>query len=175
MEMIDGDENHAHEHYFPFEPQGYHFAPERATYLAKFARLRTGAGNKYLAYGKMLKPLDITCEKVVLNWFHYNCNKNSPEYNDSGELTVDAIVHSAWKYRNQSVGLFFANVSEKEQALLISLDVSSFDLMSERLAIRMITETNESELFVVGTEKKGKVDIPIPERSVVLLEVFPRK
>ena len=34
LEALDGTENATEEHYYPFEPRGYAFSPERASYLA---------------------------------------------------------------------------------------------------------------------------------------------
>ncbi len=111
MEMVEGEENLGEEHYYKFEERKYAFSPERAKYLSQFARLRTGLGNKYLAYGKMLKPLRFTCESITLDWFHYNCNVHFKEYEDTGVIEVPSIVHSAWQYRQKKCWFIFCKCS----------------------------------------------------------------
>lgn len=172
MEVIDGKENTFEEHYYPFEKRGHEFSPNRAHYISKFANLRTGDGNKYLAYGKMLRPLEFECEKIQLNWFHYNCNKESDEYNDSGSLEVNSIVHSAWQFRDEGIGLFFANVSEQDQKLKLDLDLSNYSLGKDEFAIRVITGNNRDELFSLKHDMKKSFEIEISQKSVVLLEVY---
>src|SRR5690606_26751135 len=135
MEMMKNVENTGSEHYYHFDPKGYQYSPERAKYINKFANLRSGLGNKYLAYGEMLEPLEFECEKVKLKWFHYNCNKNFPEYEDFGELEVKSIIHSAWKSIDDKIGLFFANVSDKNQHISLNLDSKNRYFLKRNLKV----------------------------------------
>lgn len=164
MEAIDGEENSPEEHYFSFQPKGYEFDPERAKYVGQFANLRTGMGNKYLAYGKMLRPLDFSSNKVKLSWYHYNCGENSPDYDAEGELVVDSIVHSAWQYKNESIGLFFANVSEESQNVTFALDKENIELYNERLHVYQ----GQTRL---DANEDGTFTFSINPRSVIMLEV----
>ncbi|MFP5115384.1 DUF6259 domain-containing protein [Bacillaceae bacterium C204] len=171
MEAIAEKENRFEEHYYPFEQRGYPFDSERAQYLSKFANIRTGVGNKYLAYGRMLRPLEFECEKIGLNWFLYNCDKMFKEYNTSGELDVDAVVHSAWQYRDESIGLFFANVSDTQQQVEFKLNRTCYQLQSQQLTIRMHTDKGVEELFVLEPNEERCVSIFLPKKNVVLIEL----
>ncbi|WP_099159502.1 DUF6259 domain-containing protein [Virgibacillus ndiopensis] len=171
MEAIEGKENISEEHYYPFDPIGFEFSPERATYISKFANARTGFGNKYLAYGKMLRPLEFECQNANLNWFHYNCDKNFSEFNDSGELEVNSIVHSAWQYRDERIGLFFANVTEKAQRIKLDLNLDNYSLAKTEFAVCMVTEMERDEMFVLKKNEVKNLEIEIPEKSVILLEI----
>jgi len=172
MEVINAQENNVEEHYYPFEQRGYHFNVEMAHYLSKFANWRTGKGQKYLAYGKMLKPLKFLCDSIKLNWHLYNCAKDFKEYNDSGELEVDSIVHSAWQFQNESIGLFFANVSDRERKIEIELDSKVEQLKKQSIKVLLHTETDADELFSMKIGDNKHIEFTIPKREVVLIELL---
>lgn len=124
MEAIQGCVNSPKEHYFSFTPRSCVFSAKKAEYLAQYAALRTGPANKFLAYGKMQKPLPFTENKTRFSYYHYNAPQDGPEYEDSGQIEEDTILHSIWEYTDShtsSVGLFFANTSEQDFSLLLEL------------------------------------------------------
>ena len=124
MEELQGCVNSPKEHYFSFTPRSCSFSSEKAQYLAQFAALRTGPANKFLAYGKMQKPLPLPEVKTRFSYYHYNAPQDGPEYEDSGQIEEDTILHSIWEYTDSdtdSVGLFFANTAEKDLPLSLEL------------------------------------------------------
>jgi hypothetical protein len=172
MEMINGIENSPDEHYYPYEPRNYQFSPQRAQFISKFTKLRTGVGNKYLAYGKMLKPLDFECETVKLDWFQYNCDRNFKEYNDSGVLEVKSIVHSAWQFGNESIGLFFSNVSDKIQKVNINLMYIESPLLNRKqFQVRILVDGEKTKSFEVKSDEDRNVEFLVPAKGIVTLEV----
>lgn len=58
MEAIGDSVNSSEEHYCQFKHVDFQYDRTIAKYLAKFASLRTGRYNKYLAYGEMKRPPD---------------------------------------------------------------------------------------------------------------------
>jgi hypothetical protein len=172
MEAIDGQENSPEEHYYIFEPRGYPLSPERAWYVGMLAKVRVGPGNKYLAYGKMLRPLPFQRDQATFDWFHYNCDKNFKEYNESGTYEADSVVHSAWQYRDESVGFFFANVTEEEVNVTVDVDMWKYELPAKHYEVRHIHDENPTSLFSIGHDEVRSVELTIPPRSVVLLEVI---
>ncbi|MCC3375382.1 DUF6259 domain-containing protein [Cohnella sp. REN36] len=172
MEALDGLENAPEEHYYPFDPRGYAFSPARAGYLSLYARLRVGDARLYWAYGRMLRPLAFASERIVLDWQHYNHGKETPEYNDAGELEVDAVVHSAWQYRDERVALFFANVSEEERRIRVRLPAQD---ELPRPALR-----REARLYRPGADPDrdvalreagdGTAELALPPSAVVMIE-----
>jgi hypothetical protein len=172
MEEVNGSENASSEHYYLFEQRGYRFSEDRAHYMAKFAKLRIGSGNKYLAYGKMLRPLEFDNEKIPLDWMQYNCDKNFTEYNDSGVLDVDSIVHSAWQYGKESIAFFFANVSDSDKSVTVTLDLSQYQLDDRDYKVWMISDDRTADLFNIDCKGVVKLDISIPRKSVHMVEVL---
>lgn len=171
-EVINGTENSPDEHYYPFEARGYEFSTNRAEYISMFARLRTGVGNKYLAYGKMLRPLEFNSKKVKMNWFHYNCSKEFKEYNDSGELHVELIVHSAWQYLDESIGLFFANVSDEKQQVQINLDLGKYSFLHQKVKVQVVSESEKYEMLTMNPSEERKIEVSIPGKSFIMVELI---
>lgn len=169
MESLDGRENAPEEHYYPFEPRGYAFSAERAAYLARFADLRVGAGNKYLAYGVMLPPLAFEQGRIRADWFLYNHGKQ--DRNDSGELEVDAIVHSAWRYKEESIGLFFANVSTVSRRVKAAVDPNRYGLAGTSFQCVAHANGTGEEGIPLSVQGNGCFELDIPARSVVLIEI----
>lgn len=170
MEALEGKENSPDEHYYAFDPRGYAFDETRADYVGVYARLRVGAANKYWAYGRMLRPLDYERERVVMDWYHYNHGKETPEYNDAGTIEVDAVVHAAWQYKNESVGLFFANVGEVPRHTRVRINPADYGM--SRMAAYLFGEGAEGADFAgLGRSPDGDVSLDIPARSVVLIEL----
>jgi hypothetical protein len=170
-EVINGKENSPEEHYYPFEPRGYEFSSNRAKYISKFANLRTGVGNKYLSYGKMLKPLQFKTKKINMKWFHYNCAKQVMEYNNSGELLVDSIIHSAWQYRDESVGLFFANVSDEQHQFKINLDIGQYFPFPAEVKVQIISENKTNKMFTMNSNEARLIDLTVPVKSYIMIEI----
>src|SRR5690606_31617835 len=123
-------------------------------------------------YGKMLRPLDIQPEKISREWYIYNCGKESLEYNDSGSLCVESIIHTAWKYRAESIGLFFANISDSQQSLNLDWDISKFQVNKTEVNVRIGDEDGLKVLFAMDTSEKRKVDLELPPKSVIMLEIY---
>lgn len=172
MEVINGRENSPDEHYYLFDPIGFKLAPERGEYITQFARLRTGKGNKYLAYGRMLKPMDIKSTDIKLNYYNYTVPKSGSEYNDRGEVSVNSIVHSAWEYQNKSIGLFFANMNEEKQTVKFQLDMQEFNIKGDQFLVMSVSGDLEQKLFKIGGKDKKDVAISIPAGEVVMLEII---
>lgn len=167
MEALEGRENASEEHYYRFDPRGYAFSSERADYLGMYARLRIGAANRYWAYGRMLRPLEFECSRIRMDWFHYNHGKETPEYNDGGEITVDAVVHSAWAYKDESVALFFANVSSEPQRVRA---VKATGLYGEGEWTGRVFTTLGEEALTRQPAASGELDLELPPQSVAMFE-----
>lgn len=174
MEALDGVENIAEEHYYPFEARGYAFSEQRAAYLGAYAKLRVGAANKYWAYGRMQRPLEFDSARIQLDWFHYNHGKDTMEYNNAGQLEVDAVIHSVWTYKGQSTGLFFANVSESVQEVKTKLtpELPGAERVQGRVTVRFYGPEEHAELLDLDVTELGEVKLHIPARCAAMIELI---
>lgn len=171
LEALNGKENSPDEHYYIFDPAGFELAPERGEYLRQFASLRTGKGNKYLAYGQMLKPIEVKGEDVELSWFNYYVAKNIAEYNERGKIKLNSIISSAWKYKDKSLGLFYSNVQDKEQKIKLQIDMNKYNLEGKEFSIFLVQGENETNLGKVYKTEAKELEITIPARQVIMLEI----
>lgn len=178
MEAIGGEENSASEHYFPFRGEGFALDEERAAYLSQFAALRTGLGNPYLAYGRMLPPPRFENAPHSYSWMLYNAIPGSPEYHDAGVFNIGSVVASAWRAPggpNAPVGILFANATDDRKIIDIPIRLEEYGLLSpcegklssgfgkERL------DSRECGLFRPGEE--GHLSVILAPRQVALLEL----
>ncbi len=178
LEALEGRENDPAEHYFRFDPQGYAYDPARAQYLEQFAALRTGPGNKYLAYGTMLKPPEIGPTDKAMSWFHYNIDQKSSWYKDRGSIIVPAVRHSAWKAEtgpDESLGFFFANSSGEEITIKTGIDRSRYGMTGAGWKSRLLTKFGRKgysslERGLVGPGETIPLTLPLAPREVVMVE-----
>jgi hypothetical protein len=154
-----------------FKPAGFELAPERGEYLRQFASLRTGKGNKYLAYGKMLKPVEAKGYEVELNWYNYFVPKSGGEYNEKGKIKLDSIISSAWMYENKSLGLFYSNVQDKEQKIKLPIDMSKYNLEGKDFSISLIKDDSDTSLGTISKNETKELELTIPARKVIMIEI----
>ncbi|WP_274361315.1 hypothetical protein [Paenibacillus thermotolerans] len=112
-------------------------------------------------------------KQVELKWFHYNCDKNFKEYNESGTYAADSVIHSAWQYRDESLGFFFANITDEPETIAVELDLKKYGLPDRGYSVRRIAvgRSNE-ELFEMKSSEAKRLNLSIPGKSVVIVEVL---
>jgi hypothetical protein len=180
LEALDGRENDPLEHYFKFEPMGFAYNPDMAHYLEQFAFLRTGPGNKYLAYGTMLKPPDIGPTDTPMSWFHYNIDRQAASYKDRGTIVVPGVIHTAWKAggdSNATYGFIFANTTAREVTIKARIDKTFYGLAGTGWKARLCSKFGRTgytslEQGPVGPDKIIPLALTIAPRKVVLVEFY---
>ena len=111
MEVIDGLVNSSEEHYSNFDSVGFQYDKSIATYLAKFASLRIGKYNIFLAYGEMKRPPKLEISKVWRTYYQYNTSKIGLEHGDRGIILLDSVVSARYLYENSELFLL-ANTTD---------------------------------------------------------------
>lgn len=167
MEMIDQNEPSSDEHYVDYINRGYEYMQPRMDYIRQFAILRLGIGNRFLAYGKMIKPIDFKTKQVDLNWFHYNHNQQSPAYEQRGEIKVDAIISSAYEDADKNVAHFFANVTKQPQTL--TLDTRYFKTYNAVKIYRDFHNINDYEKIKIDLYHHKRLNITIDAHKVIMV------
>jgi len=171
METINGIENSPSDHYYKFEPRGYKLSADRGKYIEQFSRLRTGVGNKYLAYGAMLKPIDAAGDPMIADWFHYNCDKTTSEYNEKGHVTVPSIISSSWQYKNESLGFFFANISDRSCRIKYKINMKRYKIDGSKFSVKFYEGSCVKTIDTLSSYEEKEFEIRIPARSVVMTEI----
>ena len=144
MEELEGEENSSQEHYFHFDPQHCAYAPERAAYLKQFAALRTGAGNPYLAYGRMTNEPEINSPETDYNWYHYNHGQKDPSYQAKGTYRAEAVVSSAYMDGFGSFALFLANADKESHMITFALSHEALGLGQGAKSLHLLSGFGET-------------------------------
>ena len=167
MEAMDGVETRSDEHYWPFESYGYEYAPGRARYLRQFAALRTGAGNPYLSYGRMLEepPMPPFYEKK--RYWHYNHGAQS---RFSGEIELPVVRAAAWESglkEHPGRAILLVNTSLSEVKVPVHLP-GDYDA-------EILTDFDpEHEPERRRLEQQQDLELTLPPRKIVMIEMTPQ-
>lgn len=171
MEKLNGVEPAPEEHYYRFKPRGYEYSAQRGEYLRQFAALRTGVGNRYLAYGTMQPPLALKSPAVKMKWFMFNHNVD-----ERGTYEAPALVQGAWKSvvdGKTSLGFVIANTSAQPVSIDTTIDPAAYGLEGEYTA-RILTgfagDSFEQAPLIVQ-DAQVLLNQTLNARSVYLVEV----
>ena len=108
LEALDGQVDDPEEHYYHFAPRADEIDPGKAAFVGEVARARAGWANRYLAYGTMLRPPQLSVPPVTLDYCLYNCGREVPHFGEKGHITVPSVVSAGWRYRDEAAALLFA-------------------------------------------------------------------
>lgn len=81
---------------------------DHLAFVRAISSLRTGAGNPYLGFGRMLPPPALDVPSVSLDY--KRTNPVVTGVTRSGSWDVPQVVTSAWEAADGTIGLFFVNV-----------------------------------------------------------------
>ncbi len=173
MEMIEGIENKSEEHYIGFKARDYPYDSTMMAYVRMFATLRTRDGNPYLAYGKMIRPLEFKSPMTNFDYFHYNHTPEVESYEARGTVTLPAVVTSAYERIDHpdDIAYFFANTSD--QKVTIDVTLPSRDIQRVTLYDDFQANGNARESVIKTTIQNGQtiITLDLDQRSVVMLKV----
>jgi len=177
MEELDGRENDGQEHYFHFDPQHCAYAPQRAAYVGQFARLRLGAGNPYLAYGRMADPPAMELPQTTYHWYHYNHGQKDPSYKARGSYRADAVVVSAFTDGEDGYALFLANAGQETSTLSFTVSNRSLRLSEGDKTMRLLTGFGGegapamTDLGMLDREEERAVSVALEPFGLAMLEI----
>jgi len=173
-EAFDGVETRVEDHYWSgFGPFGYEYSPGRARYLRQFAALRTGRGNRYLAYGRMRPEPQTDSPMRNKHFYHYN---HGVEEIYSGDLMLPAIRTAAWESTDdQPKGYALFLVNTELDAQRTRLNLRSEDYPGAR-QVTLITgfgkeKEVEVEMGVLPEDGLLTLDLTLPSRAPVMIEI----
>ncbi|MDF2611559.1 MAG: hypothetical protein K0R92_3033, partial [Lachnospiraceae bacterium] len=149
MEAIEGIENSSEEHYSRFSPVGFPYDKSIADYLSRFASLRTGRYNKFLAYGEMKRPPKLKTSRNWRTYYQYNISKNSMEQGDRGIILLDSVIAVRYLFGDSEL-IILSNTTQFYQEVLWEED----SLQAEReyeVCLNYLTEESCSKK-ILGKE-----------------------
>lgn len=142
---------------------------DKCAFLREVALARTQIAKKYLAYGRMTRPFQLTPETidVTLDWYHYNDIHGRHE---AGVQTVPSVIHTVWSYRDSSLGALFVNLCNELQHVVVEFDFESYKILSNFPTMTLIDmNSNKKELGKVQ-KVLNKVILDLEPRRIYLLE-----
>ncbi|HBY71973.1 MAG TPA: hypothetical protein DEG06_07005 [Lachnospiraceae bacterium] len=164
MEMVDEIENSAEEHYCDFDPVGFPYDKSIADYIAKFAALRTGRYNHYLAYGEMKRPPKLHIPKVWRTYYQYNSAKSSMEWGDRGKILLDSVVTARYGYEDSEL-ILFANTTDLTQDIMWQDDILQEDREYD-VCFDYSTKTSDTKK-IIGKELRN---LKLSPRQLFIVE-----
>ncbi len=172
LEALDGVAEDPAQHYAFFQPQAFEIDPDKIAFVRQLGELRVGAGNPYLVFGTMLRPLPIVLNDIQLDWVHYNRPHHEPFVPEQGVHSVPEVFHSAWRSPDGSIGLFFVNLHDPaDEPLVIDVPLSTLgDRSGSKLIVTLTTEHHAPPTQrEIDWSPSLRLDLPV--RSVVQVEL----
>ncbi len=150
--------------------------PKKGEFLREMHEARTGFAKDFLAYGRMLPPIDLDCGKVALDYNYYQNlgwggKPNSLQYADQkGTWDAPRVLHAAWKFEDR-LGLLFVNLGEEEYTAEIDLGLSRY----EKYGLEFGADVEIKRYGTNGTDETyenigDSLELSLPSRKIVLLE-----
>lgn len=155
---------------YTMQPQG---AADMA-WLRRLAHFRVKVVNRYVGLGEMLRPpkIENALPKVSGWWWPW---PEQPPWN-TRTVTRPAVIHSAWRASDGSLGLVFLNISEQPQQVAFSLqgDQYGFPRRSDLTVAALGLDRDEKptrEVYGTLNGGKGRIEHTLEPRGMWALEV----
>ncbi len=158
-------------------PANSPYDEKKGAFLRDLVAARTGFANDFLAYGRMLPPLEVEAGEVSLSYDYYaNLDwggvPNTLNYSDAhGEYDVPRVLHAAWQSGDR-LGLLFVNLGQEEHAVKVRFDLGRY----ERYGLSFGEEARGERVTAQGREAFScaggdPVELVLPPRRIVLIEL----
>jgi hypothetical protein len=169
LETLGGQHDDPAGHYYAFEPRDYAIDTRKAAFVGEVARARAGWANRYLAYGKMLRPPVLDAPKMEMDYFLYNCGRDLPHYGEKGSTRVDSVICAAWTTGGKSA-VFFVNLTREEMQVQPLLEPARLGFKDgETLSLTRLEENKTTPLGSISGAQK--INISLPPRRIVAVEI----
>ncbi|HXT35744.1 MAG TPA: DUF6259 domain-containing protein, partial [Chloroflexota bacterium] len=174
LEDLEEHRDVAAEHYFLFAERRFTIDPELARFVGRLARARIGPANRYLAYGAMRRPAPLIVAgepTLTLAYFFYNASQEMRNHEARGTMVVPTVLHTAWRYRDESAAWLLLNLAPDPREVRIELEVPA-TLPRSRLTLH---QDGEPLVDLGVLAERRVVTLTLPARCPVLLEAGSRE
>jgi hypothetical protein len=146
--------------------------PGKIAFIRQLAAARTDFAKAYLAYGRMLRPLEVAAETVELAYDQRY--EALPGVANAGTWPVPEVVHGAWADQEGSVGIVLTNV-RGDAAVDVHLvaDAADWGIDLAGRTVRRRDAGDEASVELAPVPASGLLDVivSLPPRSVTLVEL----
>ncbi|MEE8441339.1 MAG: hypothetical protein V3S41_06430 [Spirochaetia bacterium] len=110
--------------------------------------------------------------EISFSWKHYNSIGGRRE---SGSYLASSVVHQAWNYRDETLGLLFVNLDGSLPASArFAVDPSRYGLKGDAYSVWRSTRKGREEVRNRDGQGPINLSVELPPRQIVLIEVMPR-
>jgi len=138
-----------------------------------WAHFRAKVVNRYVGLGEMVHPpkLENTLPEVSGWWWPWN-----PKQWITRTVTRPAVIHSAWRASDGSIGVVFLNISEKPQPVALGLQGDQYDFPpdTDPTVTTLGLGQNENpvrEVYGTLNGGKGRIEHTLEPRGMWALEM----
>lgn len=105
-------------------------------FFKKATRFRYYWGKDFLAYGEMVRPLNISVDNLTITNPHWHLSQL-----ELNQTIVPKILHSAWKNNRNELAFIFVNIGKENTSIRVSINLTDYNL------------TGNTNIFLVQREK----------------------
>ena len=152
---------------FKDETHRFDVDKQKMEFLREITDARMTFGKDFLVYGRMIKPVKFDNPLIALNWYLYNqpLPRSLEKY---GKLKVQRVIHAAWKYKDEKIGLFFVNITTRPFTISFNLKVKEHFKQASPLKAYYVTNKKKKPIDLREGEK---LKIKLPARKIVMIEI----
>jgi hypothetical protein len=144
----------------------------KADFTGELARARTTLGPGYLSRGTLLRPVPPTQNPAMTAGYRRHL-AHAPRLRIAGEWAVPQIVHGAWLGPGGNIGLYYVNIGSEPVTAAIDAALAGYwDIDPAGRAIRITGAEGSAEAGHVGDDGRLSLELPLPARRVVLVELL---
>lgn len=148
--------------------------PGKVAFVRRLAAARTELATPYLAYGRMLRPLDLAPATVELPYDQRF--EALPGVANTGTWPVPEVVHGVWADVDDRIGVVLSNVRADEEVVVrIVADAATWgiDLRGRQVVVRTVGDDGSVEHGTIGESGRLELGVALAPRSVTLVELRP--
>jgi hypothetical protein len=159
------------EHYAEIEARAYEVDPAKVDFVREISRARVGIARPWFVYGTMVRSLEFTVPKIELEYHLYNLHGHHPNIDEKGIMTVDSVIHAAWRSPDGRLGFAFVNLDgDSPQNLSLAIDPERYGIPGERQIMLSQLSMDEREDLFTGAGRVA-IDVTLPPRKLTLIEM----
>ena len=127
------------------------------------ARLRYRAGQKFLVFGQMLRPLTFKNQLPIREGFW--------QWDGKQKRRFPAVMNSVWKAPDGSVGVVLCNITDREHAVEFTLDLKQYGMPAGRKLVVVRREIDGSETRLRSLlGRSTSLKLTVPALTAMILE-----
>ncbi|MBI4028704.1 MAG: hypothetical protein HY360_27245 [Verrucomicrobia bacterium] len=145
-------------------------------WLSRLAHFRVKVVNRYVGLGEMMRPPKLETKLPEVSGWWWPWSESPPWITRT--VTRPAVIHSAWRASDGSIGIVFLNISEQPQQIAFSLQGDQYGFpRGANLAVRGLGLDKDKNPTRAACDTlkggMGRIEHTLEPRGMWALEVKP--